>query len=249
MSGSSGSSVLRPQCRGTAHAVPRDTEKNGGGSGAKLDGAVPPRGGPPALARSLRESRGGSGPERFPTGPGRKASPLVRRRRLASFLKRLASSAYGRSEIVPPMNRRNPTPRRRVRCDGSRCGTRGSDSPLNRLFSSPGDARSPRAVLRGHDIGAEQEKGPERDVSRLGAQSLGHAAWVREVRENRMSPFSRAPGCLPRKSVKNLTFCLAFLHNTCMIAKMTRKPATVERSEISGGFFSWASGSRSLAPR
>ena len=38
-------------------------------------------------------------------------------------------------------------------------------------------------------------------------------------------------------------------HSTCMMAKMTRKPATVERREISGGFFSWASGNRSLAPR
>jgi len=48
-----------------------------------------------------------------------------------------ASSAYGRSEISPPMNRRNPAPRRMARSCGSRCRTRGSDPPLNRLFSSP----------------------------------------------------------------------------------------------------------------
>jgi Cu/Ag efflux pump CusA len=36
---------------------------------------------------------------------------------------------------------------------------------------------------------------------------------------------------------------------TCMMAKMTKKPATVDNSAVSGGFFSWASGNRSLAPR
>jgi hypothetical protein len=84
-------------------------------------------------------ARGGSWPERFPTGHERKASPLVRRRRLVSFINIDSglSSAYGRSEIVPPMNRRNPAPRRMVRCYGSCCGTRGSDSPLNRLFCWP----------------------------------------------------------------------------------------------------------------
>jgi hypothetical protein len=40
-----------------------------------------------------------------------------------------ASSAYGRFEIVPPMNRRNPTPRRMARGYGSRGGARGSDPP------------------------------------------------------------------------------------------------------------------------
>jgi hypothetical protein len=33
-----------------------------------------------------------------------------------------------------------------------------------------------------------------------------------------------------------------------MMAKMTRKPARVDRSAVSGGFFSWASGNRSLGP-
>jgi hypothetical protein len=87
ISGSSGSSVLRPQRRRTSHAVLGSTEKNRGGSGAKLAGAVPSRGwapqrdisrlgtlGSPRNARSLRGSRSGSGPERFQTGPGRKAS-------------------------------------------------------------------------------------------------------------------------------------------------------------------------------
>ena len=48
--------------------------------------------------------------------------------------KRLASSADGRSEIFPPMNRPDPASGRMARGDGSRGGTRGSDSPLNRLF-------------------------------------------------------------------------------------------------------------------
>ena len=106
IAGSSGSSVLRPPHRRTSHAVLGSTEKNRGGSGAKLDGAVPFRGWAPKRdisrlgtlgsrrnARSLRGSRGGSWPERLPTGHGRKASPLVRRRRLASFMK---------SQLRPP---------------------------------------------------------------------------------------------------------------------------------------------------
>ena len=48
----------------------------------------------------------------------------------------LASSAYGRSEISPPMNRHNPAPRRMARGYGSRGGTEDSDSALNRLFSA-----------------------------------------------------------------------------------------------------------------
>ena len=49
-----------------------------------------------------------------------------------------ASSAYGRSDVVPPMNRRNPAPRRMARYYGSCCGARGRDYPLNRLFSWSG---------------------------------------------------------------------------------------------------------------
>ena len=61
--------------------------------------------------------------------------------------KQPASSAYGRSDVVPAMNRRNSASRRMVRCYGSRCGTRGRDYPLNRLFSSSwGHRRSHRKV-------------------------------------------------------------------------------------------------------
>ena len=47
------------------------------------------------------------------------------------------------------MNRRNPAPRRMVRCYGSRCGTRGSDYPrtasfLLRLFNAVGEVRKNR---------------------------------------------------------------------------------------------------------
>jgi len=56
----------------------------------------------------------------------------------------LASSADGRSEIVPPMNRRYPTPRRMVRGYGSHGEARGSESPLNRLLSSPWAVRERR---------------------------------------------------------------------------------------------------------
>jgi hypothetical protein len=41
----------------------------------------------------------------------------------------LASSAYGRAKIFPPMNRRNPGSRRMARGYGSRCGTRGQRLP------------------------------------------------------------------------------------------------------------------------
>jgi len=53
ISGPSGSSVLRPQHRGTSHAALEDTEKKRGGSGAKLDGAVsvPGLGSPNAISR------------------------------------------------------------------------------------------------------------------------------------------------------------------------------------------------------
>jgi hypothetical protein len=98
MSGSSCSSVLRARRRGTSHATLRDTEKKGGGSGAKLDGAVLSRSWAPkrdisrlgTLGRRRAHipyggARGGPWPERYQTGHGRKASPLVRRRRLASF--------------------------------------------------------------------------------------------------------------------------------------------------------------------
>ena len=124
-------------------------KKKRGGSGTKLDGAVPSRGRAPKRdisrlgtlarrrnARSLRGSRGGSWPERFQTGHGRKASPLVRRRRPASFINSRLRPPMGGLEIFPPMNRRNPASGRMARCYGSRCGTRGSDYPLNRLFSS-----------------------------------------------------------------------------------------------------------------
>ena len=83
-----------------------------------------------------RGARGGSWPERFPTGHGRKASPLVQRRRSASFINSWLRPPMGGLEIFPPMNRRNPASGRMARCYGSRCGTRGSDYPLNRLCSS-----------------------------------------------------------------------------------------------------------------
>jgi hypothetical protein len=115
-------------------------ENKRGGSGAKLDGAVPSRDWAPKRdisrlgtlgrrrnARSLRRSRGGSWPERSQTGHGWKASPPARRRCHSRIIlhRGLASSAYGRSEIFPPMNRWYPAPRRMARCYGSRCGTRG----------------------------------------------------------------------------------------------------------------------------
>ena len=50
------------------------TEKKRGGSGAKLDTRFHLGVGSRRNARSLQESRGGSGPERLQTGPGRKAS-------------------------------------------------------------------------------------------------------------------------------------------------------------------------------
>jgi len=71
-----------------------------------------------------------------------------------------ASSAYGRSDIFPPMNRRNPVPRRMVRGYGSRGGTRGSDYPLNRLFSFSLGTHEARGRFSNPMLLAQSEKCP-----------------------------------------------------------------------------------------
>jgi hypothetical protein len=103
----------------------------------------------PSLARSLRRSRGGWAPNAIYRGWGPFMAGKISGRPWAegfatgstptsgTIHKGPASSPYGRSEISPPMNRRNPAPRRMARCYESRCGTRGSDYSLNRLFWSP----------------------------------------------------------------------------------------------------------------
>ncbi len=143
--------VLRPQrcgiwsrSGGQEQASVEETEKRGGGSGATRAGAVPSWGGPPSertfLSRVKRRFRAGRTSDR----PWAESFATDSTAASGILPKELASSADGRSEIFPPMNRRNPTPGRRARGYGSRCGARGSDSPLNRLLSSPWAVRENR---------------------------------------------------------------------------------------------------------
>jgi hypothetical protein len=86
-------------------------------------------------ARALRGSRGGSWPERFQTGHGRRASPLVRRRRLASFINAgfVRLGAVGNISAHEPTQPCAPTDGPLLRIA---LRDKGSDYPLNRLFSS-----------------------------------------------------------------------------------------------------------------
>ena len=61
---------------------------------------------------------------------------------------------------LPPMNRRNPAPRRMVRCYGSRCGTRGRDYPLNRLLSWPSGHTRPAGCTPIPDYGPKAKTLP-----------------------------------------------------------------------------------------
>jgi len=128
-----------------------ETEKKRGGSGATREGVVPARSWPPAertfssgVKKRFRAGKISDRPwaEGFATGST--ASGILHRQ--------LASSAYGRSEVLPPMNRRNPAPRWMVHCYGSRCGARGRDYPLNRLFSWPGGRTMPSGMISGDAI-------------------------------------------------------------------------------------------------
>ncbi len=122
--------------------------------------------------------------------------PLVRRRCHSWIILHQypASSAYGRSEVFPPMNRRNPASGRMARCYGSRCGTKGSDYPLNRLFSSPRERRMPSGD------GPIPCYWPTRRISR--ARRFGRAG-MKAVRESRMNPNWV---CHPRKEVDKRSF-------------------------------------------
>ena len=130
------------------------TDKRRGGSGAKLDARFRPGVGPPnaisrvwePLAAIVRTFRSW-GKRRFMAGKTADrpwaegfvtGSTAVPRRATASG--QLASSAYGRSAISPPMNRRNPRRDGWSDATGHAVGQGAAIAPLNRLFYSRAEA-------------------------------------------------------------------------------------------------------------